>query len=214
MDKKYLKHLFVTTIIVMALIFVLGIIIGKNISSYKETEITSFIKNSELNTESYLLEQNFIEDLDNDTCQLAMIRLTDISSELGSIGRALTEEGAKEELGYANFDYMKRKYHLMQIRAYLLFYKLLDNCNVQSDIVLFYYGDDDEESGQQGIILDKVVSDMDVTVFAMEYNYSTELNFLESFYEIEKTPSMIINYDTKKEGLVDYKEIESIIKEE
>ena len=97
----------------------------------------------------------------------------------------------------------------MQIKTYLLFYNLIQECDINSSVILYFYGDDAGLSQQQGYILDKIVEDYDTKVFAIEYNYSKEIHFLESYYNIKTTPSIVINYDKIIEGHADYETIKN-----
>ena len=61
---KYKRHLFVTTFLLLIFVFIGGILLGRAISNLEEDEITEFIKENELNTESYLIEQELIKTFD------------------------------------------------------------------------------------------------------------------------------------------------------
>ena len=199
------------TILLLIFVFVGGILLGKTISETESKQISTFIKENELNTESYLIEQELIKSFDQNNCELASARIEDLSNELAGIGRKLTEENAKEKLGEENYNFLKRKYHLMQIKTYILFKKFIDACNTKTNIVLYYYSADDQFSAEQGKILDKVVQDYDIKVFAIEFNYSSELQFLEEYYNITATPTIIINYKQIYQGLTDYNKIEEVV---
>lgn len=201
---RYKKHLLLTTVALLIFVFVSGILLGRTIGNIESGQVNEFVKENELNTESYLIEQELIENFDQNNCELAAVRIDDISNELANIGRRLTTEDAKETLGEENFNFLKRKFHLMQIKTYILFKRLTDSCNVSSDIILYYYKIDDQDSAEQGQILDQIVEDFDARVFAIEYDYSKELAFLESYYGIQETPSIVLNYNAVYRGLTDY----------
>jgi len=97
----------------------------------------------------------------------------------------------------------------MQIRTYTLFKKLMDNCNIASNIILYYYGANDTKSAEQGPILDKIVGTFDAKVFAIEFNYSKELKFLETYYNVTETPTIIVNYKIINKGLTDFDKLKS-----
>ncbi len=212
--RKFRQHIFFILLALLLLVFIAGILLGRNISNEKLDEITMFIKNSELNTESYLIEQELFGTVDKTNCDLSKARVGDISSQLVLLGRKLTESDIKESIDKTEYSFLKLKYHLMQIKIYLLFYNLNQECNIKSPVVLYYYGDDGGLSQQQGYILDKIVEDYDANVFAIEYNYSKELSFLELYYNIKTTPSMIINYDEIIEGPADYETIRNKLEEQ
>ena len=136
--KRYKKHILLTTTLLLLFVFIAGILLGRTITNIETSQITEFIKENELNTESYLIEQELIEEFDKNNCELATVRITDLSNELANIGRSLTVEDAEETLGKDNYNFLKRKFHLMQVKTYILFKKLVETCDVSSNIILFY----------------------------------------------------------------------------
>lgn len=206
------KHLFLTTVFLLIVVFILGVLIGRRLSSGNVDEITVFIKNNELNTESYLIEQELMENFEQGDCELANARISSLGDDLWQLGKSLSPEDAEQRLGTENYNFMKRRYHLLQIRTYILLYKLKQQCNDTDSVVLFYFSQDDEESKEQGRILDELVRDYGINVFAIEYNYSEELSFLEEYYGVAETPTLIIDYDVKLPGLISYGNIKDLIK--
>ena len=205
------KHLFLMTILSLMAVFFIGVFVGRATVSTNIDEITSLIKNNELNTESYLIEQELIGQFEQSNCDIANSRIEELSTELWIIGKKLSADDTKQKLSAENFNFLKRKYHLMQIRAYLLFKKLSDICSSQNHMILFYFSRSESDSQRQGIILDRAVENHDVTVLAIEYNYSKELRFLEDYYRISTTPSIIVDYEKRFTGFTDYEEIEPLI---
>ena len=202
------KQVFLSTILALCAVFVIGIIVGNVISNPELKEINTVVKQSELSTESYLLEQELLADFDQN-CELAKTRLAALSGELWQLGKLLGSETAKKDLGEATYHFLKLKYHLMQVKTYLLFANLNKDCDFTTPVVLFFYSQKDADSKEQGIILDQLVEDYDIKVFAIESDYSKELEFVELFYEVDKTPFLVLNYDIKKQGLTSYEDIKS-----
>ncbi|MBW3005148.1 hypothetical protein KY310_04935 [Candidatus Woesearchaeota archaeon] len=205
------KQVFLSTIFALCIVFVVGIIIGNLVSNPETKEVDKVLKQSELSTESYLLEQELLADFDQN-CELAKTRLAALSGELWQLGKLLGTETAKSDLGEANYNFLKLKYHLMQIKTYILYANLNKDCNFTTPIVLFLYSQDDENSKEQGKILDALVEEHNIHVFAVEAGYSKELEFLEMFYGVSETPFLVLNYDIKKPGLTPYQVIESEMK--
>lgn len=208
MVSKGRKHLFASMILILIFTFVSGVLIGTSISNAGVSELESLIKYSELNTESYVVEQALIKSLGKEDCNFSQRRLEMMSTELSKIGRTLTAE--EDNLDKIAFNQLKRKYHIMQTKTYVEFHNFKNNCGDLSSVVLFYYKDD-VDSLKQGQILDLIVDNYPVNVFAVEYNYSKELDFLQDYYNVEQTPSLVINYDKVFTGLTDYEKIEDEI---
>lgn len=197
------KHVFLTTFLLIAFVFVAGILLGRNLETKNSEAVSDFMKKSELNTESYIAEQEMIKHMGDDNCDIAQQRTNELSRELGRIGNMLVAEDAKGRLGEEDYYFLKNKFHLMQIKTYILFKKMTDRCMINPDVVLFYYGEDNE-SLMQGKVLDKLVEDYDIKVLAVEYGYSEHISFLEEYYSVSQTPSLIIDYNKKISGFSDY----------
>lgn len=188
-------------------VFVTGLLLGKHLERSQESEISNFLKENELITESYLIEQELIRVSKEKGCDLAKKRIDALSSQIGVIGQHLSVENAENILGKTDYNLLKRRYHLMQIRIYLMYQQIKDRCGLDRDIILFYYGDDNGVSKEQGKILDNLVEKEQSIVFAVEYNYSEELNFLEYYYNVTVTPVLVLNYNITLNNLSDYKTI-------
>ena len=210
--KAIKKQAFLATILLVIIVFVIGILIGKTSVNSELTQVEQFMKTNELATESYAIEQTLMENFEKD-CSFAQTRLTTLSEKLWRMGKILSADTAEQDLGKANYDYLKTKFHLMQIRVYVLYKQLKEQCHTNTTIILFYYKSNENNSEMQGKILDQIVNDTDARVLAVEYGYSKEINFLEEFYSISKVPTIIVNFETKKEGLVSYEDIAKIITE-
>lgn len=204
------QQYFVSAVLLLVVVFSIGILVGRSFSNPELSEVNRFIKQSELITESYLLEQELLSGIDR-SCELAQRRLSALSQELWHLGKLLGTDTAEKDLGENNYNFLKRKFHLMQIKTYLLYYTLRQDCQLTTPVVLYYFSQQDEKSREQGAILDKLVEAHDLKVFAVEHKYSEELRFLEDYYEIKKTPALVINYETVRQGLTPYGEIEALV---
>jgi hypothetical protein len=207
------RQLFVSVFLLLVLVFSMGIIVGRSLSNPELSDVNAFIKQSELTTESYLIEQELLAGLEKN-CDLAQLRLAGLSDELWQLGKLLGTETAEQDLGEANYDFLKRKFHLMQIKTYTLYHRLRQDCAVDVPVVLFYYSRQDPQSQEQGVFLDRLVYEQDVKVFAIEYNYSPELRFLEEYYDIEQTPSVVANFERVRQGLTQYDQLAALVRED
>jgi hypothetical protein len=207
------RQLFVLVVLLLVLVFSIGIIVGRSLSNPELSDVNTFIKQSELTTESYLIEQELLAGLEKN-CDLAQLRLAGLSDELWQLGKLLGTETAQQDLGEANYDFLKRKFHLMQIKTYTLYHRLRQDCAVDIPVVLFYYSRQDPQSQEQGVFLDRLAREQDVKVFAIEYNYSPELRFLEEYYDIEQTPSVVANFERVRRGLTQYDQLAALVRED
>ncbi len=197
MVSKHSKHLFTTAIVLMIVTFVAGVLLGYNLNNRQENEVNHIILETELTTESYLIEQELIDITDEQSCSLTNQRISDLSDEISNIGTRLNAPGAEEKLGKENFNFLKRKYYLLQIKAYLFYSRLLKECSIDTDIILYYYSPDSEVD--IGPVLSDIANKYNIRIFPVEFGFSEEIRFMESYYDISKTPAVIINYGQKIE---------------
>ena len=195
------KQTLFTTILLVCIVFILGILLGNAWSTSESSGASKVLRQSELDTESFLVEQELFESFETN-CALAEKRLSTLSDELWKLGKVLGAEDAKEKLGEENYSFLKRKYHLTQIRTYILDKKLQEDCGSKTNVILYYFKRKDGQSEQQGKILDELVEQYNLHVFAIEYRYSKELEFLEDYYSINDAPTLVINFEHTRTGLV------------
>lgn len=194
------KQVLLTTVLLVIVVFSIGIILGNAWKSSSSDEVSKVLQQSELDAESFLVEQELFESFETN-CPLADKRLSSLSEELWKLGKVLGAQDAQQKLGDENYNFLKRKYHLMQIRTYILDKKLQTDCGSKTNVILFYFKRGDESSEEQGKILDELVAEYKLHVFAVEYGYSKELQFLEDYYEIKETPSLAVNFGNTLPGM-------------
>lgn len=189
----------VTISLLIVVVFIIGIFVGSAWQNQGSTSVESMMKQSELSAESFLIEQDLFETFET-SCELTETRLASLSDGLWQLGKRLEGRDAEQTLGESNYDFLKRKFHLMQIRTYILYKEFLDNCDIDQNVILFYFTRDDEESQKQGQVLDSLVDQYDLKVFAVEQGYSKDLEFLEDYYGVSSAPFLVVNYVDKLPG--------------
>lgn len=211
MHKERLRKIVLIMLLALVVVsFIAGIFVGSIISNPESKKIEKMFKENELDTKSFVIEQQLITTFEKANCDILKNRISALSNKLGNIGRQLNNPNLEKEIGSENIRYLKIEYHLLQINTYTLFKKLENSCGEKYNIILFYYGADNE-SIEQGYILDKIVADKDAKVFAIQHNYAEQIAFMERYYQINKTPTLIINFRTRLEGLTDYESIEKAL---
>lgn len=98
----------VTVTVIVLVVFIVGVLLGRSISSAKSTDALNIINNNELATESFVIEQQMFAELGAGSCELNKARLAGISDELGSLGKALEQADAQESIGVDNYDILKK----------------------------------------------------------------------------------------------------------
>lgn len=207
-----MKSTLITTLFLVIIVFVIGVIIGNTWNTNESTEISKILEQSELDAESFLVEEQLFDTFKTN-CPLTENRLLAQSTELVNLGRLLSTSDAEQNLGPENYQYLKLKYHLMQLRTYILYKKLHDDCGKTTNVILYYFKRNDPQSHDQGLILDELVPEQDLVVFAVEQGYSPSLSFLEQYYNVTYPPTLIVNYKHILHGFSTKEEITRVINE-
>ncbi|MAF35728.1 hypothetical protein CL622_01255 [archaeon] len=209
MEVRFTKHFFTVLVVFVLLLFLSGFILGRVTQKTQLSDVDSFLKQSDLKLQSYVLEQYFLEEFDTSVCSVSRERLQDLATQLGTIGRQLARDDTLDQIPPIEYDYLKRNYHLTQIRFYLQSKQLKEECGLDPNVILFFYNPDDAASTAQGLILDELVEELGITVLAVQAKYSDDIAFIESHFDLEKTPTLIIDYNSKLEGYKTLDELRS-----
>ena len=206
----------ITAFLIAFFIFLLGFYAGKLFDSSRLTNGDSMILDTQLDTDSFVTEKEFFRPVAVQDCPLLVNRMQTLGENLGEIGRTITKYNTRSLSDGNLYDQLKRKYFLLEIRAYTLRKEMLETCESEnSNVILFFYNTkDNQESLNQGYALDSLVIDFNNTVvFSFDTDFEEPaLNSLKGYYNITTSPTIILNYDNKVEGYISEEDIVKLIK--
>ena len=164
------KSLLAKAFILTALIFVIGVILGFYLDSLRSDEALFNLRNSELDAQSYLSEQEFFEEFGGYDCTIAGKRIDDLSKQLGELGPYIVNFERKNLFKQEDYEYLLRKYFLMEVRTYTQFTKLNRECGLNKTLILYFFDPEDSVSERQGKILDVLVREsIGLSVFSINF---------------------------------------------
>lgn len=219
MEGAYKKYIIATSFIIAAAIFAGGILLGVFLDRYRVSDVINSIQESELDTESYTVEQMFAENFGGTNCDFLRSRLTDMSAKLSGIGHKLTlYESGTLPLQRSDYDYLKRRYFVLESHIYIYELRMKNACNDDRMLVLFFYrGGDDTESVKQGYALDELYRNYPGRVsthsFDIDFKNSTMTDLLEKYYNITGAPTIVINNNMTKRGFVSVGELKAMMRQ-
>lgn len=208
--------IFWRSLVITIIIFGAGLLIGFYLDNFRTDEVYDELRGYELSTESYLVEQSFWDTFGMNDCSVAEKRLNVISTELAELGMYLNSYEQKSIFNEQEFQYLAQRYFLLEIKGYILFTKLKEQCNIENDVILYFYGPDDSDSELQGYVLDSLVlqSNGTLDVFSINKDFEGDLA-IESvliYYNITTAPTMVINGEIR-EGYTSYSVLKDLINE-
>ncbi len=228
MKDQYIKHIFITSLITAIVIFSSGILVGWVLDDYRTDEVLDTIKTNELNSQSYMIEQTFLENVGDGeiSCEVLTPRIENIGKELGETGQELQIYGSASDFKKDEFEYLKRRYFLMEINFYNLITQYRDACEDKYTPILYFYRIDDKQSTLQGYVLDEFVKSYNdnaygedddhgkIIVLSIDGEFEKDplIKTIMNTYDIKPVdlPAMVIDYDTLRKGFVDREEFEEI----
>lgn len=217
MEPVYKKYVVATSFVIATAIFVAGILLGSYLDRYRINDAIDALQADELNTESYGVEQQFMEYVGDNDCSLLKTRLIDMSKKLGDIGQRLSlYESNSLSFKKAEYEYLKRRYFVLEARTYTYELQMKKKCNDDRTLILFFYrGGDDAASIMQGYVLDEVYKshrdNISTHSFDIEFNNSTVTDLLESYYNITGAPAIVVNGKTLRPGFISVGELEAMV---
>ncbi len=190
--KKINKTKYFAVFATTTLIFLIGLVIGNNISNNKLSKVDTL--EQDLRTDTMAVELQYLL-LAEDPC--STVNSTTLTEELYEIGAKL--DFMEERLGKKNQDVtrLKNYYSLLEIRHWLFMKKQKKECNSDNTLILYFYSNlgDCNRCEEQGFVLNylrKKYSKVNVYSFDINMN-NIALDTIKSMFNVNKAPTIIIN---------------------
>ncbi len=216
MVRVFRKDMLVTSFLIALFIFILGFYVGSIIDDSRIADGEEMLIITQLDTDSFVTEREFLTTFEVKDCPLLNNRMQELGENLGNIGNVITKYDSRSISNNDLYNQLKRKYFLLEVRAYTLRKQILDTCDGNgSDVILFFYDtEENRESLNQGYALDSVVENRgDVIVFSIDGGFDEPtLNSLKEFYNVTLQPTIIVNYENKIEGYISEEDIIKLLK--
>lgn len=146
LEKDIKRKIFWTSLVITIIIFVIGLLLSYILDFYRMDEITKTIETHEIEKSAYYLEQEFADRMGADKCAVMNQRFYDLKMDMNKVGIALNNYWGKSVITKVDFDYLKRKYFLLELEFYALIQKLNLECDTNYVTILFFYEKDDQNS--------------------------------------------------------------------
>jgi len=185
------------------IILFLGVLVGLQMDDLRQSYLDDEIRQSNLDTETFTIIEQYMQGNPEAYCDLAEAQLPEISERTAELGQRLERFDEQGRYDQEEYDYLRDRYYNNQLRLYMMLSEYREECDADEDKVLFFF-DNSTDSQRQGSVLDEIVRDTDLQVFAfnMETEDSVILDTLQIDYNISQTPTMILNDDEKIEGFI------------
>ncbi|MEM3154069.1 MAG: hypothetical protein QW165_00685 [Candidatus Woesearchaeota archaeon] len=195
MDDK--KTILLRSLLLTILIFTTGILINHVFDVFRISIIEDVMIAHEIDTEAYRVEQFFTETFGGEHCEIMVSRIADLKQEIRKVGEDLGSYSRFSFFRKKDYDYLKRKYFLLELRFLALIEKLNRECDKPYLPIIFFYEIDQDESERQGFILQDLSKDYEqqLIVLTLDKDYKDEplVNVLVKNYNVTESPTLIID---------------------
>jgi len=192
-----------TALLITIFIFAAGLYVGFLLDGYRVDNIDTSIRDVELDSESFLAEEQFFDAFGKYDCDLLNKRILSISDKIWKIGNVLTTYDLKGNTHDKIYEDLRREFFIFKIRAYTLTKDLDDSCGKSYDVILFFYDTkDNQDSINQGYVLDDIVKkNKEIAVFSIDKDFNdSAVSTLVDYYNVTIAPTVVVNYDNKFDG--------------
>jgi hypothetical protein len=194
-----------SSLLLTALIFAFGILVNYALDFVRIDTIASVMVKHELDATAYLVEKEFSESFGGNHCDAMQARIAQLKEEIQRVGADLGSYSAFSFFKKRDYDYLKRKYFLLELRFLSLIEQLNRDCQNPFVPIIFFYSIDDDLSERQGFMLEDINKgyEQQVVVLSIDKDYKDEplVQLLVSKYNVTTAPTIIIGNE-KREGLV------------
>ena len=203
------KKLFIVTLVIAGVLFLLGLLIGFKVDEWRTDVTQDILEETRLTAESFMVQSEFSEAFGLDVCANFQPKLDTLSKGLFELGVKLEEYDLKNLQDTEEFQLVKRKHFLFEISTLTLHKRLIQECGDPGINIIYFYSVGQDKSLQQGYALDKFVERTDnVHVFSFDYEFEEPaLDLIKDYYNVTSTPTIIFDYEDKREGFVNLGEL-------
>lgn len=210
---KVKKEKYVIAFLFTTLIFVIGVVIGSEITRTRVESIQQSLQLDVLESQSLEIELSILNQFGKkeDMCAYIESRLPDIAKKKGEIGRRFDiGDVPKDEAELLASQF------IVSLGRYFVFNEIqTKDCNLKKPTVLFF-PDTSETSREQAKVLDNIVfrlGDVNITVFTFSSIFKEKQGIVKMVYNLNnvtRTPAFIIK-GTKYEGFQSLDKVTGIL---
>lgn len=202
--------------LIMILVLALGFLAGLAMDDARTEFIQNEIRDTELKTETFVLSQRYLRESSQNYCRVMDSRIPDISRQNSQIGEDLQTFSSKSIGSKDDYQYLKNKYYVNQLRLYLMLNDYKERCEVDLNLALFFF-DGGTESKRQGAVLTEYRRNVDNQTYVFSYNLESEnsdiLEMLKTDYSIEDGPVLVLNGEKVYREYTSLEELKRVMNE-
>ncbi len=199
---------------VATVIILLGVLVGLQMDDARTSYLEEQLKESNLRSDTFLVTQQYLEDSSQNYCTIVKNQVPDIAQQNAQIGRDLQSFSGSSLGSQKDFDHLKKRYYVNQLRLYNMLQNYRSYCGGNVSLIFFFF-DNSIESRRQGAVLTEYRDKVDNRTYVFSYNLNTEgssvLEMLQTDYNVTGGPTIVVNGNKTYRRYVPLAELRQII---
>lgn len=214
------KHSIFIAALATLIVFVSGMLLQWNLDQRRTGELTDRISELEITTNSLMAEKEIVSLFKDKECEIYKKRIEDIAIRVDTLGKTLENYKDSSLFQDNKYESIKHDYLILEILYWAKLLDLKENCvDNQYVTILYFYVDDCAACDNQGVILTDIKKDYKdkVMIFSLDLGYinmEPNIKFIANLYDIQNTPTIILNKEMKLGGLQSKEKLVTLIDEE
>lgn len=198
---------------VTAMILLIGFLAGLQADDARVNYLEDQLQESTLRSQTFIVTGDYLSDSSQNFCQVVSEQIPEVADENADIGQNLQSFSGKSVSNRKEYEFLKKRYYINQLRLYNLVSDYKDRCpsNVTT---IFYFFDSSVQSQRQGAVLTQYREETSGTTYIFSYNLETDdsavLDILRSDFNVSEGPSVVINGNKTYRRYVGLKELKQI----
>ena len=198
--------------ILVIIIFSIGVSLGLNYDSLRKQVIERETKVLAAQIEDFIVTNEILSNLASKDCRLIEPYLSDIAKQSEDLGNLLQTFENKGLTQGKDYEILRNTYFLREIQYWMSIERYRE-CDSEIVTILFFYGNNDD-SIKQGFTLTELRKENKGKVFVFNFGIdkieSNSVKLITSIYNIEQSPSLVVNSEEVIEGFLDLDSLRNV----
>ncbi|MFH1229153.1 MAG: hypothetical protein V1678_01875 [Candidatus Aenigmatarchaeota archaeon] len=201
------KNLAIAGILTLC-IFLLGIMLGVNLSAKRLAYGEDQMKQQKLDLDSMQMQYNLVQEFKfENSCAALSTSIEDNVKKLSEIGEKIEQYSSNMNFDEASYANLKREYTIAQLRLWLFARKAKEQCSKDLVTAIYFYSNEKEctQCSAQSKILTHMKGQLKdkLLIFSIDATFKGEplIDLLRGAYNISSYPSLLVN-DKFFQGMV------------
>lgn len=192
----------------------LGVLVGLQMDDRRTGYLNEQLRQTDLQAETFIVTNTYLEESSQNYCSVVSGQIPELARQNADIGRDLQSFSGQSISESRNYDFIKRKYYVNQLKLYNILKSYRERCRSNATLIFFFF-DGSADSKRQGSVLTQYRKTVDNRTYVFSYNLETDdsqvLDILKTDFNVDEGPMIVINGNRTYRRYVPLNELKNIL---